>query len=442
MAKITMVYACLLSVMAIPTVNAADGEFDLGFGIGGQVMTGEIDVVDEPFTSQSVIARTTGGVLFYGQTPFTVRQYTAAGDPDVAFGTNGVTQAPNIGQNAKSEGVMAVGADGMIYASASTEITQGVVVCKFTAQGQLALFTGTQTSCTSIANFATPFIPVSMAVDAGGGLLMLDFYGKLMRFLPSGTVDTAFSPPNGLFTLPPFNGIDPDEFVNAHDLTLDAAGSIYVVGTNQNQVIGRAYATKLRVDANTKAVSFDLSFNAGAPLEVACGGNPAMGCALKSVDASTGRLIVTGTHAFIPFLARLNSTSGQQILPPADVPLPNDATSANIRGAALQYNGKLLIVGTTSHPSLPSNLAWVARVNLNCSAAALDTANFSPPTGSVSFTFLPDAMSEADHLAIGQNRLYVVGNDQNGPRSVNIVALSNAEAHLDRIFADGFEGCN
>lgn len=437
--------AALLFLAATSAVGAADGEFDPSFGTGSTVATGEISILDEPEAEATVFPLPGGASLYYGNTPFSVHRYTATGTLDLAFGMNGITPGPNVGQTVASSGVMAVGTDGTIYAAASTnaDFNNGdVVVCKFTAQGQPTSFAATQTACTPIVNFADGFVPVSMAVDVGGGLVMLSDTGKLMRFLPNGNVDTAFAPPSGLFILPTLDNVDPDQFVRSTALTLDATGAIYVVGTDQTPAIARAYATKLRVNVNTGALFFDPAFNGGVPLQVPCGGDPALGCRLESVDATAGRLTITGTHGFKAIVARLNATSGQPVSPPFEVPLPVDAISVTVNDAALQHDNKLLILGTSSYLSPAPAQVWVARINLSCAAAALDTSNFSVPNGYVIFTFVPDAASVGNNISIGQGRFYVVGHDTNGPRAFAIDAFQSAGAYIDGIFADGFESCD
>lgn len=441
MARRTVLFMAMLIMAGTSTAYAADGEFDGSFGIGGMVATGETASTAPDQVHEAVLGLPDGGTLYYGNSPLEIQRFTAAGVLDVAFGMGGKTQAPDPNLKLKSAGVMAVGSDGTIYAAAQATAVEGAIVCKFNAQGLPVVFADTQTSCTAVADFVNPFDPTAMTVDASGGLLVLSLNGSLVRFRSGGAVDVNFAPPTGQFALPP---LIVGQGTRPADLTFDASGAIYVVGTSDSPVIWHAYATKLRVDANTGLASLDPNFHGGTPLEVACNGNIVVpGCSLASVDiAPGGSLVITGSYNSEARVIRLNAITGQATLPPSALPLPPDASGVAVRDAVLQQNGKLLVVGTTFHNQAPGSRIWLTRAQLSCDDVKIDANTFGPPFGFSSFILVLSGSADGQDVAIGKGRVLVAGHDLETDDSVSVVALTDSEAFLDGIFADGFETCN
>lgn len=437
MTRLIAVLPAAISLFFATAATAADGEFDLNFGPGGQVGTDEFANPDvESHIHESVVGLPDGAALYYGNTPFEVHRYTVTGKLDPNFGTNGKTDAGDIGVKSESNGVMTVGNDGTIYTAARTTDTEGTVVCKFTAQGLPSLFADTQTACTSVATFPSAFEPVAMAMDATGGLLLLELNGSLIRFQPGGTLDTNFALPNGLFDLPT---LAPDQSARPSAITLGPTGEIYVVGHSVSPLTSHAYVVKLQIDPNTGSVSPDPAFNSGAPLEPSCG--PVVGsCKLASVDVSSNVLTIAGTNTSMATILRLDATSGQPHSAATELPLPGDATSLAVGDAILQQNGKLILVGTSVHPSSEAH-GWLARVNLGCNASTLDTT-FNSPNGFSSFEFEADTGVNAQDIATGQGRIFLAGHKELKDRLIQVATFANAESVFDTIFTDGFETCN
>lgn len=438
--RLTATLAAFVFLTAASAVSAADGTIDTSFATDGRLLTG--DVAQTLSAQEAVLALSDGSLLYYGFDSFQVRRYTTSGIVDLGFGSNGATSAPDIGQKPHSNGVVALDAAGRIYAAAGFSedtVPNGVAVCRFDDHGALATFPAIASPCT-LTSFATQHTPRAMRIAADGAIFVLGADGDLVRFRADGSVDTNFAP-EGRFVLPNLAG---DSSTRPETLVLGADGAIYVVGNEKGLLGASAYVTKLRIDAGTGLGFVDPIFNGGAPLAPDCGALLLASCDASAAVIRNGRLVVAGTDGTSPVIMQLDLVTGQEAAAPTALPLPADANAVAVSDAKLQHDGDLLLAGSSVHALSPFNLrAWLARVHLDCAAPSLDAVKFGIPDGSITFSMLPkpEAPSVGHALAIGLGRVFVAGHDASEGLA-SVTAIANADAFLDGIFADGFEGCD
>ena len=435
---ITSLAAC--SFWLAPNALAADGDLELGFGIGGHVLIGPILNPNVQFNKIETLAFDDGSVLIAGADPHRLRKFLATGQPDNGFGTNGETVVPNAPLTGQLGMGMTIAPNGDIYSLAAVidGNTSGAVVCRYGANGQPLDFTGLNSPC-AVATFNFDFFPVELTVDVDGGLIVMDqLNGAFIRFFANGTADLGFAP-QGAYFLPGLDGlIVPGQ--HRFDAMIVRNGQIFLAGTGQ-ALGGEAtgIVAKLVYQPNQEP-SLDANFNAGAPILVACGA-PNEDCAIRDMIWSRGQLVTAGMGdngaEVAGIVSRFDPVSGSMIGQPSLLSVLGNSQNVQLLGLAAEPNGDVIVVGSAAQ-LLPPSLAVVARVKLGCTPP-LDIAGFGAPNGWIALPGI--IMDTAYAVAIGNDRIYVGGISGllPGTRTEVISAVENSQAYTDSIFTDGFD---
>ena len=436
---------CLAAALAASPAAAAPGDLDSGFASGG-VFTGSF-MTTFPGTEDShkvaidsqgrvVVAATLEGQLG-GMLPrkVNVLRLTPQGAPDTSFGTGGQITLPISGDTYLG-GLVIDAQDRPIVASTSGQVPNGrIALMRLTTAGQPdTSFSGDGQVVAGLpgATFDGPQVS-GLAIDSAGGLLVAgtSYSGGIpltsrffvSRFTSDGDQDTSYGDQGGWRQVGPL-GSGTRDLAAIHALP---GGGAVVTGYDDGIFVSRL----------TAAGALDSGFDGDgtATTNLGKGSGDSVSDYGMTVD-DQGRPIVVGqfTTASGARWAIARMTSGGTMDPSfgAGTPAPGvvlgPAGAVRLNDIDVQSDGKLVVTGAKSRPSLTDNAAAVARYT---AAGALDTT-FAPgaATPGIATVTVGDIDAGSD-LALSPGAITVVGfrraTDALGIRDLPIVVRLAAE---------------
>ncbi|MBD2022534.1 DUF4347 domain-containing protein [Leptolyngbya sp. FACHB-36] len=346
----------------------ANGTIDTSFGNSGKVTTdfGFSDDKGYDIAIQSDGKIVVAGTRISGarsDADFAVARFNANGTIDTSFGNSGKVTVDFSG-NEDSSNALAIQSDGKIvvagYATSSGTGSDFALV-RFNANGTLDTSFDTDGKVTtSIGN--VEFI-TSIALQSDGKIVVMgsaystNFDFALARYNTNGSLDTSFG--TGGTVLTDFN----NSYNVSHDVVLQSDGKIVATGITSNSN-GTSFDFAL-ARYNTNG-SLDTSFGSSGQVTTDFSGYIDGG--LSIVIQSDGKLVVSGFAESITedgdfALARYNTNGSLDTSFGSNGKTTTDFGSYNDGGSsiAIQSDGRLVVVGTTSTNSGPggsnSNIA-------------------------------------------------------------------------------------
>jgi uncharacterized delta-60 repeat protein len=335
------VLACLSIQASAPSAQAAAGDLDVTFGVGGKVTT---RLGSAPMWSAAMAVQADGRIVaagYQGLAPardFLVVRYNQDGSLDSAFGASGATTTDFGGDDLGR--TVALQADGKILVAGSTSVGQNVA---------------------------------------------------LVRYLPSGAIDTSFGTSGKVTTQMGSN---------------DTARGIVVLPSGGILIAGNTGSSRLALAQYTQAGGLDPGFGSGGLATASIGTAVAGYDLLVQAD---GRILVGGTAAKNTTLARflsngsLDGSFGSAGIAAADL----GGTEA-IHGLALQPDGSIVAAATAVYGKGQTD-AVVLRFT---PSGALD-----PGFGSGGIAML-DPLTDAWAILVTENGSIVVGGGSGGDASL------------------------
>lgn len=372
-ARLFFLLICLMS--ALPSVQAAPGDLDPNFGVGG-IVTYRLNDLEDTF--QGVVVQTDGKIVVTGKNgngKIIVIRYNANGSFDTSFANGGIYVAANITVFASSTAI-ALQPDGKIVVSgiyAMSGNDNAYLLIRLNTDGSPDTTLGGQgfvITNPSPGNDMTRDIVVQPdgKILVCGSVNDMGATGSdigLVRFLPNGDLDSTF---NG-------NGIVITSITVAEQgyaLKLQPDGKIVVLANSDNGNTSTYYQALVRYLPNG---TLDSNFGTnGIALNNLNGFNFTFGDLVIQPD---GKIITatsigsTGTFTFAFTAARYQSsgapdvnfgTNGKTVI--------ISDTSNSAQALEIQPNGKIIVVGHTEISGNGLDIL-VARLNAN---GSLDTS--------------------------------------------------------------------
>lgn len=452
--KMLCMAACLaagLMTFTVPAV-AADGDIELGFAGGWLEVTGA--EINPAFGASDSLAGTEdGSVLYSGGRPLFVWKFNADGTSDGNFGLGGFGAVmeplpPNLDMGPGSgRGMVRMGSGDIFVSAALTGASQaGLRLCKMDKDGFASTFAVNNQPCVDVIysnSGSLQHSPLTMVDDGAGGVWELGVKGDLIHILASGQIDPLI--PGGRFFLPDVALYQ----IQPYGLAVADDGSVFVAGQAVDNGFFRGYAAKVVMGPN--GPQLDPGFGTGGVKFVGCGtdpvNDPLSRCIFARVAVRKNDVFFYGVGRYANYnvvLAQLDRTSGALLNPVLPFPGIGGALDSNPSGIAIEANGDAVIAGyaLTGNP-FQLQRAFVARVSAHCAGApVLDSTRFAAPLGWSTINYGQDVPSAGGAVVLGVKRLYLGGTIENSdPKRPVISAFSDGSAVFDRIFADGFEGC-
>jgi uncharacterized delta-60 repeat protein len=253
-----MVCAFVLSPHTRITLQAADGDLDPTFGVGGIVTTdfGTTFDVAEEVAVQPDGKIVVAGARFTSSGDFAVARYNPDGSLDATFGLGGTVYTDLNGGSSDTGRAMALQPDGKIVlagqsVTAVSPSDEDFALVRYNSDGSLDTTFGT--GGIVLTDFGAQFFEgaFSVAIDSAGRIVAAggsftfatqrDF--AVARYNPDGSLDTTFDG-DGRVTTP----ISLTNFDVAADVAIQADDRIVVVGFANSDVALARYATNGALD--------------------------------------------------------------------------------------------------------------------------------------------------------------------------------------------------
>ena len=425
--------------------HGADGDLDINFGGTGIVSGAEVTPDGQAaIVYHRVSSRVfpDGSVAISGTRPHVITKYLPDGNLDANFGSGGSTEAPLGPYGHAGTGLVRSHTGDLFSMAAATDDQNNlsVVICRFSADGQPAVFSATNTQCVDhLLGIANLDWPNDLAIDASGGIVVVGLRGQIVRFNADGSADQGIGP-NGIYVVTPLNMNDLFHYIESIEIEGDA---IYLTGWLEEENVktnGIVHKFRLQPDAEPTR---DPDFNQGNYVLVPCGATDTSTCVLRDSALYSNSIVATGFGQFsgvFGTVVRLDKTSGE-IAPIVSVLVftAGPTTNADLRSIAAQSNGDFVVAGIlrADPNAVDLDRLVVARVRAGC------TVPYDSGFGSNGWVALPYAIdrdSMGTSVAIGNGRLYAAGYTyMNGPIVESIAAFENSVALSDGIFAHDFE---
>ena len=254
-----------------------DGSLDNGFNGTGTVTT---DVGTKGGAAYGVAIQPDGKIVAAGSSPnptstddnFALARYNADGTPDTGFGNRGIVNINSSGTNWDDAWAVALQPDGKIVAAGRTNVTSSTwafFLARYSSDGTLDTGFGTGGKVmTSIGGSndganAIALQPDGKIVAAGSSYNTTSKNTDiaLVRYLPGGTLDTAFG--SGGKVVTPIGSLDD----GANAIALQPDGKIVVAGYSASSVSKTDFAL-LRYSADG---TLDANFGTGGKVTTAIG---------------------------------------------------------------------------------------------------------------------------------------------------------------------------
>jgi uncharacterized delta-60 repeat protein len=344
-----------------------EGELDPTFGTNGLVsQLGDATVGS--LVARDITTTSSGEIVVVGQTTkdlgdVLIARYLSDGSPDDSFGMNGRVVTPLGTQYDIANAVAIDSDDGILVAGRATDTSQpcgafgclpGGVVLRYDSEGQLDPAFGGGDGWAMVGEELSELSQLAVVNE---GRLVVAGAGQLVTLLSNGTPDDTFGAA-GLVTSHNFQraAIGPD-------------GDVVVVGRAEDQAAKQAELLAARIDASGEA---DTDYGVNGWARFGSGGIADM--ALNVVEDAQRRLLVLGTtQYFYPLLTTfavsrladdgsLDTSFGDQGF---------STLKAMVHGAELLHTpeGKTLAVGT----SVPSSTWFFGVHRLNADGLHDDT---------------------------------------------------------------------
>jgi uncharacterized delta-60 repeat protein len=405
------VCALILSPHTRITLNAADGDRDPTFGVGGIVTTDFGNTFD---VAEEVAVQPDGKIVVAGARftstagDFAVARYNTDGSLDATFGVGGIVFTDLNAGSSDTATAMALQGDGKIVlagqsVTAVSPSDEDFAVVRYNSDGSLDSTFGT--GGVVLTDFGAQFYEgaFSVAVDSAGRIVVAggtytfatqrDF--AIARYNPDGSLDTTFDG-DGRVTTP----ISLTNFDVAADVAIHADDRIVVVGFADSDVALARYATNgaldttfggtgtittnfgglfadatavviqpdgkvLAVGSTTSTTTTDFAlvrYNADGSPDASFGTGGRVTTDFTATDVLTdvalqadGKIVVTGrtfdqTNGDDFALARYEATGTvDTTFGVAGIVRTDIATSSDeARGIAIQADGKILVAGPTA----------------------------------------------------------------------------------------------
>ena len=376
--------AFLLCFSMTLRAQAAPGDLDPSFGIGGKVVT-PIGNGDEG--ASAVAIQSDGKIVAAGGSynganngthdDFILARYNTDGSLDISFGNGGKVVTP-IGTRAGVSAV-AIQPDGKIVAAGfadSGNITRFTTLARYNTDGSLDTSFGTggiiQTLISEGSYASAVAIQADGKIVAAGAAYFADTFSSisafaLVRYNTNGSLDASFG--TGGIVTTRFTTTISETFDIARAVAIQADGKIVAAGLSDFSDYGTSFSLA-RYNTNG---SLDVSFGLGGKVTTYAGstGDSFTDVAIQS----DGKIVAVGHAAFIGnitkfILARYNSNgsldtsfgTGGKVQTLVD-------ESSSARALAIQLDGKIVAAGYSLIGSI-SKFA-LARYNSN---GSLDTS--------------------------------------------------------------------
>jgi uncharacterized delta-60 repeat protein len=222
----------LAALVAVPVAFAHGGDTDLGFGVGGQVLTSlgaTNDQLNEVLIDGKGRIVAAGQIEVGGHNQLAAARYKPSGALDPSFGSGGVVQQPvgtdsfgaAVARDRKGRILVAGASDGHVIV-ARFRSADGTPDTSFGTGGVVTEPTGFQDAATDVNVDSHGRIVVVGQVQLGFGQ---PFDALVLRFLPSGDLDDSFGGGDGIVTE---HFGDQLRSTFAPDVALDGKGRIVV----------------------------------------------------------------------------------------------------------------------------------------------------------------------------------------------------------------------
>ncbi len=364
-----VMYAALTALCVTAIVQAADGDLDPTFGVGGEVLTDFAGSADYAYAmvldgnGKIVVAGYTLRLLHPGSNrEFALARYEADGTLDGTFGSGGRVETDFAG-GADSAWAVAIDRSGRIVVAGktfTTASTEAIAVARYHQDGSLDMSFGANGD--GKVTTAMDRVPerVSIAIDGSGRILAVAegaAAGMLIRYNEDGSLDGSLGT-GGIVTI---IGLRPV------DLAVDASGKILVAGDAAEDVALARY---------NDDGSLDASFGSGGIVRSDLGGRERIWA--LALDGS-GRIVVAGSSGQETgdFLAARYSAQGS-----LDTTFNGTGyVTTDVRSGwsdlafdvTVDASGRVVLVGRTTDPADPEALPRFALAR-HFGNGALDTS--------------------------------------------------------------------
>jgi uncharacterized delta-60 repeat protein len=284
----------LAAFVAVPAAFAHGGDTDLGFGVGGHVVSSlgaPHDELNDVLIDGKGRIVAAGQIEVGGDNQLAVARYKPSGSLDAGFGSGGVVQQP-VGTNSFGAALTRDGKGRILVAGGSDN---RLFVARFRSDGTPDTF---GTGGVAIDSSAFQETASAIRVDGKGRIVVVGsthasgqpFDALVLRFLPNGDLDDSFGGGDGIVT-EHFGA--PNFSTSASDVALDGKGRIVVsVNATRTDSVSVMGAMRLRPSG-----ALDTTFGKGgkrltaiSPLNVTA----AQGLALDE----SGRIVLGGFSNF------------------------------------------------------------------------------------------------------------------------------------------------
>lgn len=470
---IALVLAALLLCWPPPSTQAAAGELDASFGIGGKVVT---SLSDGPDFASAIAIQPDGKIVVAGQAEidvvrhyngFAIARYNPDGSLDTSFGVDGKV-VTDLGPFDSARAV-AIQADGKIVAAGYARLTSiyGIItggdfaLARYNPDGSLDTTFGSTGKIKTHFNEPSEFGHVdqiqAIAVQSDGRIVVagdvlnsasqsVDF--AVLRYDSSGNPDPSFGSTGRAIT-------DIGALDSAKAIALQADGRIVVAG--QSYMSSTFDFVVARYNANG---SLDASFGSGGKTVTDFGSDDTVYAVTVQSD---GRIIAAGSSAGNFALARYNTNGGLDFSFGSSGKVSTDffGTTDIARAIALQQDGRIVAAGESRFTLRDTNFA-VARydagtvegdfslstskgiqyVNVGESkdfsvfveptggppttSSVQLSATVTPPAGEISMTFLPAS------VGIGGASVLTVTPSANTPLGIYFITITASSGRIAR----------
>jgi uncharacterized delta-60 repeat protein len=260
----------MISSWPVPRrVQAADGDLDPTFGMGGKVIT---DLFSGPDEAMAVVIQSDGKIVVAGGPSstsgffddFLLVRYNPDGSLDDSFGAGGIVLT-DFGGDADFVRAIAIQADGKIVAAGATgnlNAPHDFALARYNPDGSLDIsFDGDGKVITPISVTGGNEEALAVAIQPNDGKIIAagktsvgqdDF--ALVRYNPDGSLDTSFDGDGKVTTALGDISTSPDQ-VNA--LAIQSDGKIVAVGISSNTVTSRDFGLARYNPDGSLDTSFD-----------------------------------------------------------------------------------------------------------------------------------------------------------------------------------------
>jgi uncharacterized delta-60 repeat protein len=232
----------------------AAGDVDLAFGTDG-IVVADVGGID---SASAVAVHADGRAVVVGisrtfdpdSTSFVIARFQSDGSPDVSFGTDGKTKTP-FDESPQGPSDIAIQSDGkyIVVGDTTSEGNTNFVILRYTADGQL------DSTFSEDGIVETDFSAYGVAIDVQGRIVVAGTGGggfALARYLSDGNLDASFGTAGEVVT-----ALDAATF-GALDVALTADGKIVVGGSNYNsETTAREFAIARFNSDGTLDTGFD-----------------------------------------------------------------------------------------------------------------------------------------------------------------------------------------